>query len=333
VVLLSVLLILAILSALTYQLVGRQSLLVAQARQTFAGDQALQYALGAETFARQVLRQEWEETGAVDMLSEVWAQAIPPMEVDEGFIEIQVTDLNRCFNLNSVAAVTPGGGQQQGGVQPGAQPPGGQGANQRENLNRFKTLLRNLNVPETIADQWLDWIDPDQEIGGFGAEDGEYLLREFAHRTADQYAGDVSELRMLAEMEPDYYELIAPHVCALPTDELKLNVNTATPEALAALNPALSAEQFDIVDEAGRAYQDVNEITGEIPDLAAATDALSVASEYFEVQVRAQVDDALVEMSSILHRGVNDGTITLLSRNFGKNFRSRFLDDLIASED
>ena len=51
VVLLSVLLILALLTALVYQLVGRQSLVVAQARQTFAGDQALQYALGAEDFA------------------------------------------------------------------------------------------------------------------------------------------------------------------------------------------------------------------------------------------------------------------------------------------
>ena len=46
VVLLSVLLILALLTALTYQMVGRQSLVVAQARQTFGGDQALAYALG-----------------------------------------------------------------------------------------------------------------------------------------------------------------------------------------------------------------------------------------------------------------------------------------------
>lgn len=313
VVLLSVLLILALLSALVYQLVGRQSLVVAQARQTFAGDQALQYALGAETFARQVLRQEWLETGAVDDLSEIWAQPLAPFEVDNGYIELQVRDLNGCFNLNSVAS-------------------GGRGSGSA-NLTRFKTLLRNLNLPEPLAEAWLDWIDPDQEVSGFGAEDGEYLLREFAHRTANQLAGHLSELRMVQEMDAESYGQLAPHVCVLPTDELKLNVNTAGAAAIAALNPALAPAQVEAMTEAERAYTDVSQITAELPELAAAADALSVASEYFEIQVRAQVDDSLVELASLLHRSPNDGTITLLSRDFGRNFRSRFLEDLEVSEE
>ena len=88
VVLLSVLLILALLSALVYQLVGRQSLVIAQARQTFAGDQALQYALGAEGLARQLLFEEWTESGQVDNLTEVWALPLAPFEVDDGGLEV-----------------------------------------------------------------------------------------------------------------------------------------------------------------------------------------------------------------------------------------------------
>ena len=326
-VLLSVLLILALLSALVYQLVGRQTLVVAQARQTFAGDQALQYALGAETFARQILYQEWQETGAVDMLSEVWAQPVAPFEVDEGFLEVQVRDLNSCFNLNSVASTQTVRNQPGvAGENSGGQPP------DRLNLQRFKTLLRNINLPENLAELWLDWVDPDQEVAGFGAEDGEYLLREFAHRTANQLAGHTTELRMLSQMEPDYFTQLAPHVCVLPTERLSLNINTATPQAIAALTPTLSSDQLEALTQTERAYTNVNEITAEYPDLAAAGDALSVASEYFEIQIRAQVDDALVEMTSVLHRGVNDGTITLLSRDFGKNFRSRFLDETDTSE-
>jgi general secretion pathway protein K len=312
VVLLSVLLILALLTALVYQLVGRQSLVVAQARQTFAGDQALQYALGAEAFARQILYQEWEETGAVDSLVEVWAQPVPPLEVDEGFLEIQVRDLNSCFNLNSVAAAHGGGGN----------------AVQRLNLTRFKALLRNLNLPENLADAWLDWIDPDQDVSGFGAEDGEYLLREFAHRTANQLAGHASELRMIREMEDDFFAALEPHVCVLPTDALKVNVNTASAATIAALNPNLSTAQMEAMTQTERTYADVNQVTTEYPDLVPASDAVSVASEYFEIQVRAQVDDSLVELASVLHRDLNDGTITLLGRDFGKNFRSKFLDDL-----
>ncbi len=310
VVLLSVLLILALLSALVYQLVGRQTLLVAQARQTFAGDQALQYALGAEAFARQVLRQEWMDTGAVDNLTEVWAQPLPPLEVDNGFIEIQVRDLNACFNLNAVASTATGA------------------AAGRINLTRFKTLLRNLNLPEPLAETWLDWIDPDQEVSGFGAEDGEYLLGEFAHRTADQFAMHVSELRMVREMDRDLYAQIEPHVCVLPTDVLKINVNTASPHVIASLNPSLAPAQVEALVQAERLYEDVNQITAEVPELAAATDAIGVASEFFEIQIRAQVDDSLVELSSVLHRGPNDGTITLLTRDFGKTFRSRFLENL-----
>jgi len=314
VVLLSVLLILALLTALVYQLVGRQSLVVAQARQTFAGDQALQYALGAEEFARQILYQEWMETGAVDNLTEVWAMPLAPLEVDNGFLEVQVRDLNSCFNLNSVAAT------------------GGSGGAARVNLNRFKSLLRNVNLPDTLAETWLDWIDPDQEVSGFGAEDGEYLLREFAHRTANQLAGHTSELRMIREMEDDAYQVLEPHVCVLPTDALKLNANTATAAAIAALSPSLALGQIESMTQAERVYTDVNQVTAEYPELAAAADALTVASEYFEIQVRAQVDDSLVELSSVLHRGLNDGTITLLTRDFGKNFRSKFMDDLTATD-
>ena len=310
VVLLSVLLILALLSALVYQLVGRQALVVAQARQTFAGDQALQYALGAEALARQVLRQEWMESGAVDNLAELWAQPIPPMEVDHGFLEVQVRDLNGCFNLNSVAAVRPGSGSA------------------RDNLARFRTLLRNLNLPDSLAEAWLDWIDPDQDVSGFGAEDGEYLLGEIPYRTANRQAGHVSELRMIREMTGEYYALIEPHVCVLPTDLLKVNVNTADPVVIASLNPALALAQLEALAESERAYTDVNQITTEIPELVAARDALTVASEFFEIQVRAQVDDSLVELSSVLHRSPNDGTITLLNRDFGRHFQSRFLDDL-----
>ena len=237
------------------------------------------------------------------------------MELDDGFLEIQVRDLNACFNLNAVASTATG--QSTG----------------RVNLSRFRTLLRNLNLPETIADTWLDWVDPDQEVAGFGAEDGEYLLREFAHRTADRLASHVSELRLLRDVDTEIYAAIEPLVCVLPTDQLSINANTAAPQVIAALNPAIAAAQVEGIAQTERLYTDVNQVTAEIPELAAAADAVRVASEYFEIQIRAQVDDSLIELASVLHRSPNDGTITLLTRDFGKTFRSRFLDELTGSEE
>ena len=308
VVLLSVLLILALLTALSYQLVGRHSLVVAQARQTYGGDQSLAYALGGEALARQMLFEDWSQTGqGVDTLLEAWAQPLQPFEIEEGFLEIQIRDLNRCFNLNSVAS-------------------GNGNAGTKANLQRFKTLLRNHNIPANIGDLWLDWIDPDQQISGFGAEDGDYLLAPRAYRTANGPAGHISELMLLKDIEPDHVRVLQSLTCTLPEAELKLNVNTASAAALAALSPSLTESQMLSFTESERSFENVSEVTSEYPDLATAVDVLSVTSEYFEVQVRAEVDGNLTELASVLYRNPSDGSMKLLSRDFGRSFQSLFVE-------
>lgn len=302
VVLLTVLLVLALLSAIAWQLMGKHSLVIAQSRFTFTGDQSLEYALGAETFARQILFEEWSRTGpGKDTLLEVWAQPVAPFEVDNGFLEVQVRDMHSCFNLNSLAH-----------------------DNWRDNLERLRTLLRNREVPEQIADAWRDWVDADQEIEGFGAEDGEYLLADTPYRTANRQAAHVSELRLMRDIEPDHVAALEDAVCVLPTTELKVNVNTASAAVLAAMSPTLSEPAMQAFTEAERDYDDVQEVVSEFPDLAAAVDALTVSSEYFQVNVRAQVDDGQTELSSVLRRDRTSGVMTLVSRDFGRNFQSLF---------
>lgn len=350
VVLLTTLLVLALLAALAWQMVGRQGILVAQYRQSFAGDQALDYALGAETFARQILYQDWSEGGPQkDTLLEIWAQAVPPFEVDNGFIELRARDLNGCFNLNSVAAgAGPGGGSgdpddaddpaafesaddepaddpAEAGQPTGPAGPGGEAAAAGSNHQRLRQLLRNLALPEALADTWRDWVDADQDLTGFGAEDGDYLAREPAYRTANGPAAHVSELRLLRDLDPAMYEALAPSVCVLPVNTLKLNVNTARPEVLAALNPAMNVAALVGAAEAPRDFGDVAQFTQQFPDLASAVDALAVSSEYFEVSIRARVDDAQVEMVSVLHRDPGSGRVTLVSRDLSRNFQSLFL--------
>jgi general secretion pathway protein K len=306
VVLLSVLLVLALLSAIAWQLVGRHSLVIAQARFSFTSDQALEYALGAEALARQLLYQEWlEGDQSRDTLLEPWAQPIAPMTLDNGFMEIQVRDLNGCFNLNSLA-----------------------GESSQENLERFKRLLRNLNQPEAIAEAWKDWVDADEEVTGFGAEDGEYLLLDTPYRTANAPAAHLSELRLVRGLEEDSLKVLLPELCVLPETELRLNVNTASAAVMAALDPNLSATQLIPFAESERDYGDVESVTAEFPDLAAAVDAMSVTSEYFEIQIRAQVEDTRSELTSVLRRNRDDGRVELISRDFGKDFRSLFVADL-----
>jgi general secretion pathway protein K len=304
VVLLTTLLVLALLAALAWQMVGRHALLIAQYRYAFTTDQATAYALAAETFARQILYQDWSEgVPQKDTLQEIWAQPAPPFEIDNGFLEIQVRDLNGCFNLNSLAA---------------------EGEAGQRNLERLRELLRQHAVPERLADAWRDWVDADQDATGLGAEDGDYLLLDPAYRTANAPAAHVSEFRLLRDFEPAMFETLEPDLCVLPSNRLELNVNTVRPGVLAALAPGSSADQMAVVLGDARDYSDVGEVTQLIPELAGAVDALGVTSEYFEVGIRAQVDDGQVELASVLRRDPGNGRLELVSRDFSKNFRSLF---------
>src|SRR5262245_20369242 len=204
--LLSVLLIVAIVSALVYHLIERHSLVIAQTQQTLAGDQALSYALGAEAYARQLLVEDWTnpKSRAFDALTEAWAQPLQPFEVDDGHLELCIEDLEGRFNLNALSGPDAG-----------------------RALQRLRELFAAAGVQPELADAWKDWVDPDADVTGFGAEDSEYLLAEPPYRAANQRAGDVSELMWLKELDSESYAKLAPVVAALPDAKLRINVNTA----------------------------------------------------------------------------------------------------------
>ena len=310
--LISVLLIVAVLTAVVYQLLGRHSLGVAQSQNSLGFDQALSYALGAEALARQALYEDFSESGpGIDTLAEPWAQAIPPFEIEEeGFLEITARDLNRCFNLNALA----------------------DGEGNDEHLKRFKALLTSLGIPDALGDALRDWVDTDEAVYGFGAEDSEYLLHEPAYRVPNGPLAHVSELRLLRGMEPEYLDVLAEHVCVLPVRSLKINVNTATLAQFNALaaNPITDPTVMLALGESVREFGDIDKFLAEFPDFAPASDVLGVTSSWFEVQVRAQVGGGNAVLTSLLHRHPESGVIRLISRDLGKDFRSSFE---VATED
>lgn len=298
--LISVLLIVAILLAVATRLMASHTLVIKQHQNTFEQDQALQYALGAEALARQALFEDFGSTGKVDNLGEIWAQPVLPFELDEGgFLEAHVRDLNGCFNLNTLV-----------------------GAEAAANLERLKQMLRNLGVPEALAEGWKDWIDSDQEVTGFGAEDSEYLISEIPHRTPNVVVLNTSELSLLQNVEREHLQLILPHVCLLPDTDTLININTADVQTLAALDKGLTLDTAQPIAASERSYGEVAEFVQEYPDFAPAQSALSVSSHYFEMHAIAQVGTSSVSLLSLLRRDSSTGEVTVLQRDFGKLFRS-----------
>ncbi len=301
--LISVLLVMAVLVAVVYRLSARHSLNLAQSQNSIGFDRALAYALGGEALARQVLIEDLTKSDTeVDTLLEPWAQAIPPFEVDEvGFLEVQARDLNGCFNLNALVG-------EQGDL----------------HFSRLKTLLQSLGVPATIADAAWDWMDADQEVFGFGAEDDHYLMQQPAYATSGRRLMHVSEVRLLQGADAKHLQALMPHVCALPSEVFKINVNTATSHLLAALEPELSEAELQHLTSSERVYESVADFVSEHQAFASTTEFLSVASEYFEVQVRVQLGGSIAVLTSVLHRDPEGPVIRLLSRDLGRDYQSRF---------
>ena len=300
--LVSVLLIVAVTTALAYEIANRHAFGVAVSRQVLSGSQAREYALGGEQYARQLLYADWEEekTRSKDTLLEDWSSTTEPFEVDDGGIEMRIVDLSSRFNLNSVS-----------------------GADGAQNAARLKRLFTQLELDPNYVDAWIDWIDPDQEVQPYGAEDADYLLREPPHRAANQPAVDMSELRLAVPFESrDEYARLRPHVTVLPTDRLTININTVTEAVLASLAPNFPAADAQLLVEQVLDYDAVESVIASHAPLGASAAALRVGSRFFEVQVRAHHGETRSELTSVLHRNPENGELTLLSRNFGRRVES-----------
>ena len=299
--LVSVLLIVAVTTALAYEIANRHAFGVAVSRQTLAVSQAREYALGGEQYVRQLLYADWEDerTRSKDTLLEDWSST-EALEVDDGDIEIRVVDLSSRFNLNSVV-----------------------GAEGPQNTARLKRLFTHLELDPGTVDAWVDWIDSDQDVQPYGAEDADYLLRDPPHRAADQPAVDRSELRLVVPFESrDEFARLEPHVTVLPTDRLAINVNTVTDVVLASLAPNFPAADAELLVEEVRDFDDVEGVIARHAPLGESAAALTVGSEFFEVQVRARFGDTRSVLTSILHRAGENGMLTVVSRSFGRRFES-----------
>lgn len=298
--LVSVLLIVAVTTAVAYEIANRHAFGVAVSRQMFSGSQAREYALGGEQYARQLLYADWEDerTRTKDTLLEDWSTMPEAFEVDDGDIELRVVDLSSRFNLNSVV-----------------------GADGPQNAARLKRLFTRLELDPSDVDAWVDWIDTDQEVQPFGAEDADYMLREPPHRAANQQAVDRSELRLALPFgSRDEYARLEPHVAVLPTDRLAINVNTVSDVVLASLAPNFAFADAQLFAEQVRDFDRAEDVIANHAPLGESVAALGVGSEFFRVQVRAHVGETRSELTSILHRNPESGMLTLLSRSFGRRF-------------
>lgn len=303
--LISVLLLVALASFLAVSMMTEQRLALERGINHRDQAQAWQYALGGEELARQLLYRQYEESQKETENPERVQQItgpLPPFDFPGGEVHVQIQDLQGRFNLNSLAL---------------------RGADGALAMRRFRRLVRQLELSPSLADQLADYLDPDTSARRRGAEDFAYLLQEPPYRAANSLLAHPSELNWLPDMNAEALQKLLPLVTALPFADTSININTAPAEVLQALVPRMTKDETREllrVREAGGGFKSLNDFWRQ-PTVRGRSDGssqLSLASNYYEVQVRARYNNRVSRLFSMVAQ--RKGNLETLARDLGQDW-------------
>jgi len=270
-------------------------------------EQGQQVALGAESWIRNILRDDGIES-QTDHLGELWASELPGLPVDndsvQGVVTGNIEDLQGRFNVNNLVDSN--------------------GEVNKDLLEQFQRLLIILDIDPRFAGLTADWIDPDQDAGHpeagnlDGAEDSIYTGLTPPYRTLNRALTNVTELAALEGMDQASFNALLPHVTALPAGT-QINVNTATPVVLQSLDANLDAAAVERLleerEEAG--FGDFSGTFSTLVTNPAIFAQLTESSSFFQLKAVVQIGTVRVTYYSVLSRSPSGGPVTTILRSLG----------------
>ncbi|MEM7501936.1 MAG: type II secretion system minor pseudopilin GspK [Pseudomonadota bacterium] len=294
--LITALIVVALATIVAADLAWDNALDVRRTRMLLYRDQAVQVALGAESWVASILRQDLEDTDS-DHLGEIWASDLPPLPIDGGEVFGVIEDLQGRFNLNNLID--------------------GDGGIHEPSLEQFRRLLAALELDPRFAGLAADWLDTDADAEfPDGAEDSIYTGIVPPYRTANQLLSSPSELAALEGMDKITFDTLAPHVTALP-GRTDINVNTATPWVLQSLDENLSFGDVEglVSERETEGFADVDNTFSALVTPEVLT-GLADSSNYFQLKVIVRIDTVRITLYSVLRRGPR-GSVSTILRSLG----------------
>lgn len=299
--LITALLIVALATVISVTLSTRIQLDIRRTGNLIASDQALAYMMEAEFWSRRILKEDQSKNN-YDHLGEDWAMEIPPLPVEGGTIQGKLNDLHACFNLNSLYQ--------------------GNAVNTLAR-DRFTRLMQGLPTPPRtdLSQAIIDWIDADLTTTvPDGAEDDYYLNLEKPYRSANQPIKSISELRLIKGFEEDQLIQDTKNLLCGFEASTSINVNTAPVEVLESLAAGITTAMANdiVINRQNTPYETMNDFltTNNLSTIITDTAGLSVSSEYFLLEVVANIGQARTLLYSIIHRD-NHGITEVVARSQG----------------
>jgi general secretion pathway protein K len=212
-----------------------------------------------------------------------------PYRVGDAEVSVQVTDANGRLNLNNVVG---SGGQADLGF-----------------VEIVRSLYRILDLDPALVDPLVDWLDADDvPFGTSGAESKDYGALSPPYRAKNAPLDSLQELLAVRGCGEAVLQKLRPYVSVLPKGSL-LNVNTAPPEVLLALQPRLSPEVVRDIEAARQAnpFRTVRDLTdlSEVQPCSLPVKWLTTASQYFLITSTVHLPVGAVTEQVLLDRAAS----------------------------
>ncbi|MGV6848431.1 MAG: type II secretion system minor pseudopilin GspK [Marinibacterium sp.] len=235
-------------------------------------------------FVGRLLSEDLAES-RIDHIHERWSLSNYPAESAAGTVWITVRDLDRAFNLNTLA-----------------------GSADAATVAGFERLANGLDLPPPAVMAILDHFGASRPVDSASAGDN-FDDADLIH---------LGGLLQLDGVTPGDVRKLSQMATALPRATF-LNVNTAPAGVLAAMLNLSEEDLLPLISGRAKApFADAGAFLAAVaalyPATPAATGAIPVAafgvsSSWFEVETRAQVDSLMVRRKTVIHRDPATGQI------------------------
>lgn len=313
-----VLMLVAVLVGIAATMTERMSTQFYRASNLLHHQQAYWYSMGVEALAQVGIEETYKENNDNINLSQVWALQDTNYPLENGEAIGSIHDKQACFNVNALTRL-----------------PNTNNNGQRPYL--LKVLVYMLQEEgidnyqaEVIADSMKEFVDSDDQImTQSGVESATYAGFKPPYYAPNTMIADHSELRAVNQVSGPAMKVLNKIMCAIPSTDLLINVNTLQPEQALLLTglfqPALSLnDAVDVLENRPRdGWKDVDtflnqsQINTISPDIKSqASPFLTVTSQYFELDAQIKVDDSRVRLRSLIYSS-DKKTTEIIRRRFG----------------
>jgi len=296
--LITILLIVAILTAIVSRIGLSSQIWVRQVQNNTALAQADQATRAAQVWVAGILEQD---DNAIDALTDLWAQPLPPIPAAWGLLFGWLEDMQARFNLNNLVDA--------------------EGKHDVIAMQQFERLLQILELNPGIAQAVADWIDSDgSPAGPWGAEDVFYISLETPYFAANRPFEDTAELRLVRGVDMEVWQKLEPYVSALPGGT-PININTVSTEVLAAAvtewemgQAMLQAEKWTAAIEQ-QPVEDLKVFVGKMSgdEATPLPPGLALTTNYFMAHTQLSFDNLEYRMATLYNR--NEGKARIMLHN------------------